>query len=385
MFKKLIVLIILPVLLYSCREQDPGKNASITGSFPVMAGDKVYLEELEPLQTVLLDSAVASKDGSFQFDLAIIDAGFYLLRTTRENQLLLLLNAGEHVTVASSSGKFDTDVSLEGSPGSSEILDFEKFMQLQRVRIDSLGTVYNEHRGEPGFTEIRDKLDSLYQSYVADQRAYVFNFIDAHPGSLASLIMIYRKLGQAKVIDEEEDFRYLHRIDSLLQLSHPENKHTMDHHERVAEIRGRIFDQYVIEEKLSPGKKAPDVVINDTTGNPLSLKSFTGKRVIIYFWAGWDARSRLVNQKLADLYPGLKERNVEVLGISLDENATVWKGAVRLDQLQWPQGSELKGYQSGIVKTYNIQEKLPYFYLIDEQQRIQYKNGDLDSVLVRLK
>ena len=139
---------------------------------------------------------------------------------------------------------------------------------------------------------------------------------------------------------------------------------------------------YVIEEKLSPGKRAPDVVVNDTSDRPVSLKSYTGKRVLLYFWAGWDAKSRQVNRRLVELYPKLKQNNTEILGISLDENRTVWMGAIRLDNLEWEQVSELKGFYSEIKKSYHVPDKLPYFYLINEEQKIAAKHADLDSILV---
>ena len=381
---KLLPIVALMAFMLSCSKKGPMPNTEVDGIFPAMAGRMVYLEELEPRRSVLMDSMLIEGDGLFQFRLRVDDAGFYILHSSDDDNLLLLLEEGEKAVVRSESDAFDTDVSIEGSPGSRYILDFERFMDLQRQRLDSLAEVYEAHRGDEEFLSVKKTLDSLYLSYLDDQRNLVFNFIDTHPGSLASLILINRRLGQAEVIDEEKDYLYLHRIDSLLQISHPGNKHTKDHHERVAEIKGRIFDRYVSEEKLRPGKKAPDVVLNDTTGHPVSLKSYTGRQVILYFWAGWDAKSRALNRELTVLYPDLRSKNTEILGISLDENEIVWKGAIRLDHLSWPQVSDLKGFYSDVGKAYNIREKIPFFYLIDEQQKIKYKSAELDSILIRL-
>lgn len=73
-----------------------------------------------------------------------------------------------------------------------------------------------------------------------------------------------------------------------------------------------------------------------------------------------------------------------MLGVSLDENAVVWKGAVKLDQLQWPQVTELNGLHSEISKRYNLSDELPFYYLIDKDQAIVYKNNSLDSLLIHL-
>ncbi len=384
MFRKLIIFLLAIVFSISCSGPERMPNVAISGSFPELAGEKIYLEELEPLDIVMVDSVEVSPAGSFQFDLYVEDAGFYVIRTVREKNLLLLLQPDEQVAIRSSGGGLGPVVDISGSSGSQEILGFEKFMDFQRQRIDSLGMAYDAARGGEDFFEVKRVLDSLYLSFVQDQRNYIFSFIKDHPGSLATLILINRSLGQTKVIDEEKDYHYLYQIDSLLQLSYPGNKHTADHHDRVLEIKGRIFDQYVIEEKLSPGKKAPDVILNDTSGQPVSLKSYTGRKIILYFWAGWDALSRADNRRLVKLYPGLRQNNTEILGISLDENEIVWKGAIRLDNLQWPQVSDLKGIYSDVKRSYNIPDELPFYYLVDEQQKIEYKHARLDSLLRHL-
>ena len=384
MFRKLIILPFSIILFISCSGPEKMPNVAITGNFPELAGHKIYLEELLPLDMAMIDSVKVNSAGAFRFDLHVDDAGFFVLRTQRVNNLLLLLERDEQVAIRSAGGGFDPFVEISGSSGSIEILGFEKFMDFQRKRIDSLGMVYEAARGKENFHAVKQVLDSLYLTFVQDQRNYVFDFIKDHPGSLASLILINRSLGQTKVIDEEKDYLSLYHIDSLLQLKYPGNKHAADHHDRVLEIKGRIFDQYVIEEKLRPGKKAPDVVLNDTAGQPLSLKSYTGRKVILYFWAGWSAQSRADNRRLVKIYPGLRQRNTEILGISLDENEVVWEGAIRLDGLQWPQVSDLKGLYSEVKRSYNIPDELPFYYLVDEQQKIEYKHARLDSLLRHL-
>ena len=383
MTRNLALLMIL-ALAAACGTADREPNVSVTGHFPGVADQRIILEEMEPLRSTRIDSARAGDGGEFSFDLHVPEAGFYVLLADAGEAIVLLLEPGEQLSLGSATGKFDHTAVAKGSPGTQHLLEFERFMEFQRLRVDSLARVYNAHRGEPNFMDLKDILDSLYQVYVDDQRDYILRFIDRDPGSLASLLMINRRLGQASVFDEVGDFAILHRIDSVLTLKYPGNQHTTDHHNRVKSARGQIFDEYVREEKLQPGKKAPDVVLPDTSGIPASLKSFAGQKVILYFWAGWDARSRQVNRKISEIYPRLEKSNVELVGISFDENAVVWKGAIRLDQLPGIQLSDLKGLYSPLAVSYNVADRIPYFYLIDEEQRIEYKHETLDSLLVRL-
>lgn len=385
MMRKLTFIFISLLFLFACSEISQDKNATISGIVPLLQNKMIFLEEMEPFEAIPLDSAIVDAEGKFNFNLAVSDAGFYLLRAKENNILVLLIEENESISLLDTSKVFGTEVLLEGSPGSLLILEFESHMKFQEQRINSLAEEYYKARGTPEYETTKASLDSTYQSYVEDQRIYIFNFVEEHPGSLASLLVINRKLGMTEVIDEMKDYAFLYKLDSTLQVKYPNNKHSKDHHERVKTLKGEIFDQYVIEEKLQPGRKAPDLVLPDTLGDPLSLKTYTGQKVILYFWAGWEARSRQDNRRLRSIYPELQSNNIEIIGVSLDENEVVWKGAIRLDKLAWPQVSDLKGMYSGIKKDYNILDELPFYYLIDEKQKIEYKHQNLDSILVRLK
>lgn len=381
MLKKYFLLLLSGLVLYSCQNEKEISDVSITIKFPALEGAKLYLEELEVRNSVLLDSVLLQKDGQHVFQFEIQDAGFYVIRTSKENSIILQLEKEENVTISSKLANFADAYQVDGSPGSKQYQIFEQFIQSQKLRIDSLAEEYYASRGTEDFLETKATLDSIYMVIFNNQKDYVHRFIKEHPRSLVNLIVINRKLGNTQVLDEEEDFHLLHSIDSLLTITYPNNKHVLDHHKRTKEIRLRIFDYYQLERKVIPGKKAPDIVLNDTSGKPHSLKSYTGKKVIVYFWAGWDAKSRQDNRRLEKMYDNLEENNVEIIGISLDENETVWKGACKLDKLQWLQLSDLGGLRSEIRKTYNVPEGLPFYYLLDEKHIILGKSKELDEIL----
>jgi peroxiredoxin len=379
-----IYIVFFLLILGSCSQPQTDPNTVINGSFAALSGSWIVLEELEPQRTKLLDSTLVDASGNFSFHFYSSEPGFFILVDKNKNTLVLQIDPEQEVEVSGPGSFIEGQISVSGSPGSQYILDFDQFLSTQRERVDSLGNVYQLVRGDDDFDKKKKSLDSVYRSLVQTHRTYVKKFINDHPTSLVNLLMINRRMGSAVVFDEKEDFPIFYKVDSLLQVHHPGNKHSRDHHERVQLQRGEIFDDYVIEEKLRPGKRAPDVVLPDTSGNPVSLKSYAGKTVVLYFWAGWDAQSRKDNRVLKSAYPTLRDRGIEILGISLDENEVVWKGAVRLDELSWPQVSELKGFYAQIKKEYHIPDKLPFYYLISPDQRIQYKHENLDSILVRL-
>ncbi len=370
--------------IISCSSEKKSGTVNIFGTLVEMADQTVYLEELDVRTKLLLDSAKTDPKGTFKFAVDIEEDGFYVLRTNKENYILLLLSPKEQVEINSNYIIFEDGFEISGSPGSALLKDFELFMKQQKQRVDSLGRVLYEGQGLDNFYEIKQTLDSIYLNIHEVQRKYVIDFIQQNPGSLASLIVINRKLGNNFVLDEKEDFIYFHKVDSGLLANYPNNKHALDHHDRVEEIRGENFEQFYTDKKLEPGNTAPNIVLKDTSGQFISLKDLGGKKVLVYFWAGWNAKSRQDNHKLISLYPKYKERGLEILGVSLDENEKVWKGAIKVDKLSWPNGSDLKGLISKIKKNYNLTGDLPYYYMVDEKRIILFRDRDLDKILVKI-
>jgi peroxiredoxin Q/BCP len=74
---------------------------------------------------------------------------------------------------------------------------------------------------------------------------------------------------------------------------------------------------------LAAGIQAPDFEVNDQDGKPVKLSSFTGKKVILYFYPkdmtpGCTAEAC----NLRDNYKKLQKEGYEILGISTDDEKT---------------------------------------------------------------
>ena len=70
---------------------------------------------------------------------------------------------------------------------------------------------------------------------------------------------------------------------------------------------------------LQAGVKAPDFTLKDKDGNEVTLSSFQGKKVVLYFYPK-DNTPGCTKQAcaFAGAYIGFKQRNVEVIGVSKD-------------------------------------------------------------------
>jgi len=82
----------------------------------------------------------------------------------------------------------------------------------------------------------------------------------------------------------------------------------------------------VTDKRLAPGDPAPDFTLNDADGNPVSLSSLRGQRVIVYFYpAAMTPGCTTQACDFRDSLSSLAAAGVKVLGISPDQPAKLAK------------------------------------------------------------
>jgi peroxiredoxin len=346
---------------------------------------KVFLSELDINRVNLLDSAIISSDGSFSIDCKCDSTSVYALQIGEEQVITLIVQGGDSIHIEAVSGSKPFEYSVRGNEESMLMAIFEQHSNRNLHEIDSLRILFEQSRDDPGFFAIRSLIDQAYQEILIDQRLFARKFIEEHPGSLASLVALNRNFKQIELFDKIEDYSYYTLIDSSLFLKYPGNKHWEKHHEITLKILEKIEKDEVAAGKLSPGNLAPDIKLKGWNGQDYQLSELQGNWVIVYFWAAWDARSRQVNHELRALYSIHQDKGLEIFAISLDENEKVWKAAIKLDELNCIQVSDLKSLHSPVIPLFRVPDKLPYFYLLDRQGIIVWKGhnlGELEELLM---
>jgi thioredoxin-dependent peroxiredoxin len=92
----------------------------------------------------------------------------------------------------------------------------------------------------------------------------------------------------------------------------------------------------VTEQRLEPGDAAPDFTLPDADGNPVSLASYRGRRVVVYFYpAAMTPGCTKEAIGFQDHLQALDAAGVAVLGISPDEPPKLAKFRDR-DSLTFP-------------------------------------------------
>lgn len=131
-------------------------------------------------------------------------------------------------------------------------------------------------------------------------------------------------------------------------------------------IYGKEIRKY-IESNQNPkvGEKYVDFESIDQYGKKNKLSEIKGKLTLLEFWASWCAPCRKDNKNLVDYYDEYKSLGFEIFQVSLDDSKEKWLEAIKQDNLQWTNVSELKGWKNNGAMIYGI-NLLPTNYLIDE-------------------
>jgi arsenite methyltransferase len=124
-------------------------------------------------------------------------------------------------------------------------------------------------------------------------------------------------------------------------------------------------------DSLNLGQPAPLFSYRGSNGEPVSLADFKGKVTLLNFWASWCGACAGDFPLLKELYANHKEQGLEIISISLDEEAKAFQEAVNRHGLAWPQVRNGKDGQ--IAKLFNAQGT-PTYYLLDREGKIAAKS-----------
>ncbi len=122
-------------------------------------------------------------------------------------------------------------------------------------------------------------------------------------------------------------------------------------------------------ESTADNAVAPDFTASTPDGVEVTMSAVPGKIKILDFWASWCGPCRMNNPALRALYDEFHQQGLEIVGISLDNNAEKWKAAIAKDGLAWVNVSTLNGWNCNIARLYNV-KAVPALFVLDENNRI---------------
>jgi peroxiredoxin len=207
-----------------------------------------------------------------------------------------------------------------------------------------------------------------YQKFQNEMNEYSKKFIKENSDAYLSVLLLENFL-MRQYLTADEVKNYFKALDKSLQETKSGKK---------------IKTALDAMTEVVTGKQAPNFSAPSTDGKTVSLKESLGKVTIIDFWASWCGPCRAENPNVVALYNEFHPKGLNIIGVSLDKDATKWKDAIAKDGLIWPQVSNLKFWDEPIAKQYNVQS-IPATFILDAKGNIVAKDLRGDALRTKVK
>jgi len=128
------------------------------------------------------------------------------------------------------------------------------------------------------------------------------------------------------------------------------------------------------------GNAARDFAFDTENLGRIKLSDVESKVTILYFWDSECGHCRKETPRLKKLYDDYKERGVEVVAITLENEFTSWKKYIKEHDLDWINGFESNFERPNFLWYYYI-PSTPKKLILDANKRIIAKNLDVETTM----
>jgi len=333
---------------------------TITGNLTTTAAKTVHLSYINADGKNAKDSALVQKGkftltGTTKFAnkayLELKSAGVENGKRNRPDFKEFYLEKGTTIVAGKDSLVTAT---ITGTQAQQENLDYHAQMDPQQRDYQKIVSRYFKAKAAKDSVELK-QISVDARPIMDKMEAVLDGFIAAHPDSyVAGDLILSNRMAVIDVVKFEPVYN---RLSSRVRSS---------------------FSGMKITDKLNKAKqfaigKTIDFTLPDVNGTPFTLSSMKGKYVLVDFWASWCVPCRAENPYLLKAYKELKEKNFEIVGVSLDDKRDNWLAAVSADKLPWRQVSDVKGFKTDIAVRFGI-TAIPQNVLIDPSGKVIAKD-----------
>lgn len=345
--RKMIYLLLALVALSSCSKTP---NAySIKVNLDGSEGKWVKLMAMEDRSYVTFDSVLVEAEMPAVMSKSVegVNTMYLSLEDSQGSLQLLIENASYDISGSLDDPKIITDGKAQNDLNAYN----EKLGPIQ----EKMSELVTQLRSGDDDT----KRESLLEAYYAlndEKSALDSMYIVENPSSYASVLALR---GSFYMLDTDGLEAALTDLDTPLRQME-EYKYMYGKLERMKAVAiGQLYADFELPTPEGGSLKVSDV--------------HNGNVMLIDFWASWCGPCRRANPEVVAIYSEYHEKGFEILGVSLDRDASSWEKAIADDGLTWPQISDLKYWNSKGAELYGV-PAIPHTVLIDREGKIIAKN-----------
>lgn len=325
---------------------------------------KGHIDNAANLEHVLLasgsgtvDTLELDADNNFQWKGSADEPKIYTLQVGTRPYMLILEN-GEEVAFTLDLNNPD-NYTVAGSETSSKMKELETLRQPFHEQREKLQQEFQRRMasGEE-MSVVQAELLAENQDIISELSRPIVQFALDNKDNLAGFYGMVTVYSVDPVGQEQTVIAYVEDV----QDQYPNNKDVQSFASHIEDIK-----------PLSIGQEAPDFSSVTPEGEEVNLSDLRGQYVLLDFWAAWCAPCRDENPNIVAQYHAYKDQGFTVLGVSLDRERQAWLDAIKDDQLEWTQVSDLNMWESDAARLYNI-SAIPASFMLDPEGKIIGKN-----------
>ncbi len=354
-----VVIVLFSVLAITACTRD---RVKISGRIANAGGKMLHLDEVDVYNTIPADSVALKKNGKFSFTFKSTAPGFYQLRLSPEEIIVLFPKPGEHLVIEADAGRLVTSLKVTGSHDTEQITKLMGMLSTAKNKLDSIALLYDKVQND----SLKNSLNKEYQKILDNHRKASIAYVITNYKSLSSVYALYQQYRPGYyVFYKTTDLQYFKILSDSLAKYHPGSRHA----EALKAYTSRLLSNYNTNLLLQKSDKAttslPPIALPDIAGDTATLASVKGKYILLSFWSSSNQDCVSQNLALKKVYQKFRKKGFEIFQVSFDNSRETWQRAVRFDELPWISVLDA-GYPNSIIAgNYNVTE-LPANYLIDK-------------------
>jgi len=326
-----LILAGLIVLLAACSSKP---EFHIKGTIQSDFQGKVFLKKQNGYAYEIIDSTIV-ENNAFEFigEVEFPDLYSISFSSEKKNHRICLENTKYQIVFTD----IESIEEVVGGKYQPIMTDFvSKMTVIEKEESELIDLIWRD----PNVTQ--EQKDTLYidlASLRENKVAFANNYIQNNSGSphTPMVLDIYIR-----------NFLSIDQLDSVYQ--------TLTEDARNSNVGSRIGKSIVGTRQSTVGKPMIDFSMPGLDGDNITLSEVVrnNKLVFIDFWASWCGPCRASIPELKEIYKNYHSKGLEILAVSYDDNSEDWIKAIEEEELNWPNASNLAGWNCPTASEYAI-------------------------------